>query len=90
MKKHTQKEMGFINSYNSSTNYRLADVYGSYSQAKFRALCNCEQRMKDLNGYDGKITGANCYHFTYCFLYEEGENTVLNVETVANTYKIIL
>lgn len=89
----TKKQEGMLYSYNRSSATELWHVYDNYSRAKENAMDYCRNLQYKLNGYDGRVTGANCFHFTYAFRFEHvNEETGACEEwlcycTYANDYK---
>ena len=71
MTKDSKKAQGIINSWRRSNATELWQVYGTYSRAKAEAMEYCKNLQYELNGYDGRITGASNYFFSYAFKYRK-------------------
>lgn len=52
----------------------LYDVYKTFSQAKCIAFTNCKYEMSRKDGFNFRITGANCNFFCCGFLYYDENN----------------
>ena len=74
----TQKQEDMFRRYRNSSATSLHDVYKSWSDAKERAFKYCLQDMKEHNGRDMRITGANDSTFScaYCIMRDDGEYLV--------------
>ena len=62
--------------YRKSYNYRLSDVYGSYSRAKEDAWEYCKELMDKFNGYGLKVITYSRDIFTAGFMFEEDGKTM--------------
>ena len=57
----------FYDAFCNSSDSRLDEVYGHYSQAKRNAIEYCYEREREFDAYDGVITGHNSMTFSYAF-----------------------
>ncbi|MBO7732129.1 MAG: hypothetical protein J6S67_06245 [Methanobrevibacter sp.] len=57
----------FYDAFCNSSDSRLDEVYGHYSQAKRNAIEYCYAREREFDAYDGVITGHNSCQFSYAF-----------------------
>ena len=55
-------------SFCNSSDSRLDEVYGHYSQAKANAIEYCYAREREFDSYNGVITGHNSMTFSYAFV----------------------
>lgn len=64
-------------------------VYGTFSKKKAEAMEYCKELQYRLNGYGGRITSANSYHFSYAFKYPDYDTgkMCLCYCTAAHDYK---
>ena len=68
----------------------LSDVYGSWSAAKGRAMKECREKCKAVDGYNFRIISANRWAFSVAWNYinpDTGE-IMTRIETASNTYII--
>ena len=86
-----QKQADMFRRYRNSSKTTLHDVYKSWSDAKERAFKYCLQDMKEHNGYDMRITGANGFTFScaYCIMRDDGEYLVYHTPTHRFEFKVI-
>lgn len=88
-----KNQTGMYHSYLRSSATELWQVYDNYSTAKARGMEYCKNLQRELNGYDGRITGHSCHFFSYAFRFEHvNEETGVCEEwlcycTHANDYK---
>lgn len=86
MTKDSKKAQGIINSWRRSNATELWQVYGTYSRAKAEAMEYCKRLQNKLDGYDGRITGASNYFFSYAFKYEkDGKEWMMYITHAADT-----
>ena len=87
----TQKQADMVRRYRNSNKTTLHDVYKSWSDAKERAFKYCLQDMKEHNGYDMRITGANGFTFScaYCIMHDDGEYLVYHTPCNRFEFKIM-
>lgn len=52
--------------------YSLYDVYKRPSEAKMKAYQYCLETMESYKGEKARITGFNCYFFSFAFNYTDG------------------
>ena len=70
------------------------DIWKAYnrpSEKKVRAYQHCLKSQALMDGYDGRITGAGSYHFSFAFRYmnkEDGKEHLFYI-THANQYDFI-
>ena len=70
------------------------DIWRAYtrpSEKKFRAYQHCLELQALMDGYDGRITRANSYRFSFAFRYmnkEDGKEHLFYI-TRANQYDFI-
>ena len=77
--------------YDHSTCDNIWRAYGRPSEAKVRAYQHCLESQALMDGYDGRITGAGSYHFSFAFRYmnkEDGKEHLFYI-TRANQYDFI-
>ena len=86
----TKKAQGMIWTYGHATANSLEECYDNPSNAKLNAERWCRADMKEHNGYDFRITGHNCMHFSCAYRYEENGIEYLVYRTHANTYRVAL
>ena len=86
----TKKQQQMLWAVAHSTNESLYDVYKSFSDSKYRAYDYCIYEMHRKDGFNFRITSANCNFFCCGFLYYD-ENNRLNCRyyTGRNTYDFI-
>lgn len=78
---------GMFNHYLMSNDYRLRDVYKSYSIHKERAFDYCRNLVAKYNGTQGKIISFNTTCFTYGFIGEiEGKQAFFYITKDYNRY----
>lgn len=65
----TKKEFGMLWSWYYSNDTQLSDVYKTWSSAKQAGYDYCLRRQKALDGFSGRICGANGWQFSYAFLF---------------------
>ena len=80
----TKRGRAFINAYENSRNYSLADCYGRYSCKKAIAENACRLWMRDEAGYDFRILSYNTFGFTCGWRTDYG----LRVETPGGSYLV--
>lgn len=86
MTKDSKKAKGIIWAWEHSNASELYQVYGKYSRAKADAMEYCKNLQYELNGYDGRITGASNYFFSYAFKYEkDGKEWMMYITHAADT-----
>ena len=70
----------------------LYQVYGSYSDAKEKAMKYCKELQDRLGGYSGTIVGASSHFFSYAFRYWDADRKkeCLCYCTHANDYKFAI
>lgn len=71
MTRNSKRAKGIIWAWEHSDASELWQVYNTYSKEKADAMRYCKNRQADMNGYDGRITGASNYFFSYAFKYEK-------------------
>ncbi len=86
----TKKQQQMLWQVTHSNNTDLFDVYKSFSADKRRAYYYCLNEMYRKDGFNFRITAANCSFFCCGFLYYD-ENKRLNCRyyTGRNTYDFI-
>ena len=73
-----------------SNNETLDDVYKTYSWYKYRAYDYCKGEMYSKDGFNFRITGANCNFFCCGFLYyDENKRLKCRYYTGRNIYDFI-
>lgn len=79
------------------TGYKMSniqDINGAYkncSAAKKAAYNACRKLQYEMNGYDGRITGAGTYHFSYAFRFRnESGKECLCYCTHMNNYMFVI
>lgn len=77
--------------YRRSTCSNIWDAYVRPSRNKVEAYQHCLETMSMLDGYDGRITGAGSYHFSFAFRYQNKQDGKehLFYQTHANQYDFI-
>lgn len=70
-----------LENYKKSEYYSLNQKYKSCSFAKIKAEQEILQDMKNLNGYNYKIVGANTSTFSCAFTFEENNKQFLKYFT---------
>ena len=87
----TQKQEDMFRRYRNSNKTTLHDVYKSWSDAKEQAFKYCLQDMKEHDGYDMRITGANGFTFScaYCIMHDDGEYLVYHTPCNRFEFKIM-
>lgn len=87
---NTKKAKELINNYNNSDflDTELWHVYGTFSDAKARALNYCKNMMVDLDGHNGHIVSHNSQTFTYAFEFYCDNVLKLAYITAYNNYII--
>lgn len=65
--KNTQRAQAIIRAWQRSDTCSLWQAYESCSDAKARAYEYCLSLMRELDGSQGRITGHNCFYFSYAF-----------------------
>lgn len=65
----TKEQERMYNTYRRARATDLHQVYGKFSNEKYQAFLECLCWKKDYNGYDGRITSANSWQFSYAFKY---------------------
>lgn len=69
-----QKQEEMFHRYCNSCATSLYDVYESWSDKKDEAYKYCLRDMKEHDGYDMRITGANGFAFSCAFLVNIGDD----------------
>lgn len=64
----------------------LYDVYASFSRRKVQAMQFCKELQLDFGGFCGAILGANCFTFSYGFIFEYDSKTYVCKITKSNIY----
>jgi len=64
---NTKRCQGMVWAYEHSDKTSLSEIYKKPSDKKKRAYDNCKKIMKDLNGYDFRLTGYNYEAFSAAF-----------------------
>lgn len=82
LSKNTQRAKNWLDS--EVQGYKLADVYGKYSNHKIQAFERCEDLCKDKSGWGLCIIAHNCNYFTVKFTTDNG----VYIITYANIYFI--
>lgn len=82
----TKAQKSMLENYTSSNVRTLDEVYHNYSAGKARAYRECENRRRDLNGYDVRIPTHNQQVFTYAFRYIKDNKVWLHYETACNIH----
>ena len=83
----TKKNQGMLWSYEHATARTIWDAYERPSRAKEEAYqVDCLGQLKELDGYDGRITGASSHFFSYAFRYMKDGVERLRYITHANNY----
>ena len=90
MTKNSKKAQAIINAYNRSTDTELYHVYGTFSRAKAEAFDDCKVLEREYDGYDGRITGASNYFFSYTFRYMKDDKEWMMYVTHANNITFCL
>ena len=68
----TKKQEQLLDNYNRAKDiHDLRQVYGRWSDKKEEAYRNCLVKQSSLDGYDGRITSASGWKFTYAFRYKD-------------------
>jgi hypothetical protein len=84
----TKQAQAFIKAYQGATMTKLKEAYNRPSWAKIEAYEKCKNLMREMNGYQMKITGYNCDAFSCgCIAYHKGQKGLLYF-TAYNTYFI--
>lgn len=65
--KNTQRAQAIIRAWLRSDTYSLWQAYDTCSNAKARAYEYCLSLMRELDGSQGRITGASNCFFSYAF-----------------------
>lgn len=87
----TKKNQGMLWSYEHATARTIWEAYSRPSYAKVKAYTNdCLKQMQELNGYDGRITGASSHFFSYAFRYLKDGAEHLRYITYANNYDFVI
>lgn len=72
--------------YKASDNCSLRDVYGRFSEAKYKAWVGCRKLCRDKGGHNLRIITANGFQFTAGFEYEEdGKPMFMYITKASNT-----
>lgn len=82
-----QKQADMFRRYRNSSKTTLRDVYKSWSDAKERAFKYCLQDMKEHNGRDMRITGANGFTFSCAYRIERKDGIYLVYHTRCNRFE---
>ena len=69
-----------------STDTELWHVYGSFSEAKAKAMEYCRNLMDSLDGRDLRIISHNTNEFTVGFEFPDGETGELNFMYITKSY----
>lgn len=73
-----------------SIDTNLLDVYKTFSSKKYLAFENCKDEMHRKDGFNFRITTANCSFFCCGFLYyDENKHLRCRYYTGRNTYDFI-
>lgn len=87
----TKKNQGFLWSYEHATARTIWEAYTTPSYKKVKAYTDdCLQQLKELDGYDGRITGASSHFFSYAFRYMKDGVERLRYITHSNNYDFAL
>lgn len=83
----TKKNQGLLWSYEHATARTIWEAYARPSSRKVDAYTrDCLGQLRDLDGYDGRITGASSHFFSYAFRYMKDGVERLRYITYANNY----
>ena len=85
--KLTQKQLDMLRNYYNSSATSLHDVYKSWSDAKEQAFKYCLQDMKEHNGQDMRITGANGFTFSCAYRINREDGEYLVYHTPCNRFE---
>lgn len=77
-----------IERYNESNKYDIYDAYTQPSSTKVSSFYKLLNKMKELDGYDMKITGAGSDNYSCAYKIKENEAVYLIYETRLNSFKI--
>ncbi len=87
---NTKKAHGMIWAYEHADGKSLGDCYVNLSKAKEDAEFWCRSHMVEHGGYDFRITGHSCRHFSCAYRYKENGIEYLVYHTHANVYRVAL
>lgn len=91
MKKYTKRQAQFIIAYENAKYKSVNELYKDPSHNKIRIEYRIREIMEKKNGYDYRVLCGNCMFFTCGYKYRNCDgNTVLRIETYANSYDIEL
>lgn len=85
--KLTQKQLDMLRKYYNSSVTSLRSVYKSCSDAKEQAFKYCLRDMKEHNGYDMRITGANGFTFSCAYRIIRDDGAYLVYHTPCNRFE---
>jgi len=86
----TKKQQQMLWAVTHSNNETLDDVYKTYSCYKYRAYDYCIYEMHRKDGFNFRITSANCNFFCCGFLYyDKDKHLHCRYYTGRNTYDFI-
>ena len=61
------------NAYCDAKATQLHEVYTKFSREKYNAFHDCIKEKVSREGYDGRITAANSWQFSYAFRYKKDD-----------------
>ena len=82
-----QKQEEMFHRYCNSGATSLHDVYKTWSAEKEGAFKYCLRDMKEHNGRDMRITGANCYTFSCAYRVIREDGAYLVYHTPCNRFE---
>lgn len=85
--KLTQKQLDMLRNYYNSSKTSLHDVYKSWSDAKEQAFKYCLRDMKEHDGQDMRITGANGFTFSCAYRINREDGEYLVYHTPCNRFE---
>ena len=86
----TKKQQQMLWKVTHSNNTDLYDVYKSFSDDKRRAYDYCKYEMHRKDGFNFRVTSANCNFFCCGFLYYDNDKRLrCRYYTGRNTYDFI-
>ena len=84
----TKRAKRYLTMYDWSTDEDIYDAYKKPSDSKVSSFRNIKATMRDVDGYDMKITGAGSDYYSCAYKVKVDEGEFLVYETYANRYLI--
>lgn len=82
----TKAQKQLYNAWRRARHETIWDAYARPSFAKEEAYEYCLKDMREHNGFSGRITSANSFHFSFAYIYDTEKDKRLRYHTAANVY----